>query len=74
MIKIYGSATCPKCKQLKMAAEKAHIEFEFTTDLEELKQRPGVAQTIPQLETEEGELLDFMHAWHWVKEHANKEA
>lgn len=35
-IKVFGSLSCPKCKQIKKKLEDKGVEFEYTTDIREL--------------------------------------
>ena len=56
MLKIYTSATCPKCKVLKMKLDKSGIEYETCEDIE-VMQSLGI-KGLPVMDLD-GELLEF---------------
>lgn len=54
MIKIYGKANCPWCKDAKKLADKYGLEYEYidvgyTDGLRELTQLLPEAKTVPQI-------------------------
>ena len=67
---LYTAETCPKCKVIKKKLNDAGIEYEICQDLDklaELADKYGI-RTLPILEIEEGNLLDFSHILDYIKE------
>ncbi len=62
---LYSSATCPKCKVLKMKMDQAGIEYTESHDLEYLEER-GI-RNLPYLRLEDDTLLDFGEAVKFCK-------
>ena len=64
MIRLF-STNCPKCKVLEMKMKQKNIEYEVTTDVQEMLAL-GI-KSAPMLQVE-GELLQFADAVKWVNE------
>ena len=62
-IKIYSTATCPRCKILKDKMTAKNIEFEECQDVSEMEQM-GIEE-VPQLMVD-GELLNFGKANQYI--------
>lgn len=65
MIKIYTTATCPKCRILKKKLDDKGIPYEEFTDEEEM-QRMGIL-SVPVM-TVDGRVMDFPQAVQYVNE------
>lgn len=63
MIKIYSNG-CPKCKVLKQKLEVAKIEFEEISDMDLMISKGFMS--MPMLEVDDFEPMDFMSATSWV--------
>lgn len=61
---LYGSAQCPRCKVLEMKLVRKGISY--TKELNEEKILEKGLKSIPWLETEDGQLLDFKAANDWI--------
>lgn len=64
MVKLF-STNCPKCKVLEMKMKQKNIEYEVTTDVQEMLAL-GI-RSAPILQVE-GELLQFTDAVKWINE------
>lgn len=64
MVKLY-STNCPKCKVLEMKMKQKNIEYEVSTNVEEMLAL-GI-KSAPIL-SKEGELLQFADAVKWINE------
>ena len=62
---VYSSATCPKCKMLKMELNKRGIEFEDCQDVEKMFAL-GI-KTVPVLSVN-GQFFGMSEAIKWIKE------
>ncbi len=62
MIKLY-STNCPKCKVLEMKMKQKNIDYEVSTDVQEMLSL-GI-KSAPVLQVEEN-LLQFTDAVKWV--------
>ena len=60
------STGCPRCKVLKMKMEKKGLNFEVSTDIQNLIDKGF--QTAPALELDDGEILTFEQAVKYVNE------
>lgn len=67
MIVMY-STNCPKCFVLGKKLDKAGIEYDVITDIDEIAAK-GIL-SVPTLEID-GELLDFKSAVDWVNRKEN---
>lgn len=65
---IYSSATCPKCKMLKMELHSRGIEFEDCQDIEKITSL-GITH-VPVMSIN-GQLFDFKSAVAWLKGRGN---
>lgn len=65
MITIYTTATCPKCRVLKMKLDQKGIPYEECLD--ETKMQEMGIQSVPAMSVD-GELLDFAGAVQYVNE------
>ena len=64
MLKIYTSATCPKCKVLKMKLDKAGIKY--TVNENEEDQAALGIKSLPYLQLDNGTLLNLGEAVKYV--------
>jgi len=60
------STGCPRCKVLKMKMEKKGLNFEVSTDIQNLIDKGF--QTAPALELDDGKILTFEQAVKYVNE------
>lgn len=63
---VFSSATCPKCKVLKMKLDKAGLTYEVNENIEEAAAL-GI-KTLPYLQMSDGTLLDFSGALAFIKD------
>ena len=63
---ILYSTGCPRCKVLKMKMEKKGLNFDISTDIQNLIDKGF--QTAPALELDDGEILTFEQAVKYVNE------
>ena len=63
---VFSSATCPKCKVLKMKLDKAGFIYEVNENIEEAAAL-GI-KTLPYLQMSDGTLLDFSGALAFIKD------
>lgn len=63
MIKLYSN-DCPKCRVLKTKLDSKNIAYEKISDID-LMMEKGI-ESVPILELDDGELLDFSSAIKWV--------
>lgn len=63
MIKLYSN-DCPKCRVLKAKLDSKDIIYEKISDID-LMMEKGI-ESVPVLELDNGELLDFSSAIKWV--------
>lgn len=66
---ILYSTGCPLCAKLKTKLEQANIQYELVTDTE-VMDTLGF-ETVPVLEIEEKNYLQFGDAVRWIKETTN---
>ncbi len=69
MIKLY-STNCPKCRILETKLKQQNIEFEISTDINEMIQKGF--QAAPVLEID-GELIDYGKAIQWVNNYKKED-
>lgn len=69
MIKLY-STNCPKCRILETKLRQQNIEFEISTDIDEIIQKGF--QAAPVLEID-GELIDYGKAIQWVNNYKKED-
>ena len=63
MITLYSTG-CPKCKVLKMKLEQKGLEYTECNDTEKM-QELGIS-TVPMLQVDDGELMNFTTAVAYV--------
>lgn len=63
---VFSSATCPKCKVLKIKMDKAGLVYEVNENLDDMREL-GI-KTLPVLQLSNGDLLDFGAAIAFVKD------
>lgn len=63
MIKLYSN-DCPKCRVLKAKLDSKDITYKKISDID-LMMEKGI-ESVPVLELDDGELLDFSSAIKWV--------
>lgn len=63
MITLYSTG-CPKCKVLKMKLEQKGIEFTECNDTDKM-QELGIS-TVPMLQVDDGEIMNFTSAVAYV--------
>lgn len=69
MIKLY-STNCPKCRILETKLRQQNIEFEISTNIDEIIQKGF--QAAPVLEVD-GELMDYGKAIQWVNNYKKED-
>lgn len=69
MIKLY-TTHCPKCRILETKLRQQNIEFEISTDIDEIIQKGF--QAAPVLEID-GELIDYGKAIQWVNNYKKED-
>ena len=67
-ITVYSSATCPKCKMLKLELQKHGFKFEDCQDVERMSAL-GI-ENIPMMSVN-NTLYGFKEAITWLKERSN---
>lgn len=65
MVKFF-STHCPKCNVLKAKLEEKNVEYEEVDSIDEML-AIGI-KSAPNIQLEDGTLLDFSNALKWVKE------
>ena len=64
-IKLYSSASCPKCRMLKMALQTKDIEYEEITDVNVMTSLK--IRNLPMLSIN-GKLMTLKEAMAWIQE------
>ena len=64
MVKIYTTATCPKCRILKTKMSEKNVEYVEETSLDVMTALN--ITSVPQLQIDDGPLMDFVAANNWV--------
>lgn len=55
---------CPMCRVLKKKLDEAHIDYTECDDIDVMKSKNIVS--VPQLETDDGVIMDFTKAIAWI--------
>ena len=66
MVKIYTTDTCTKCAVLKSKMDAKEIAYETVSDINEIK-KLGI-RSVPYIQVDDGELMDFATANAWINE------
>ena len=67
---VYSTPICPRCKVLKAKLERKGIEFTEEHNVEKM-QELGIT-SVPCLQVDGGELMDFSKANNWVNSQEDK--
>jgi glutaredoxin len=60
---------CPRCKILEKTLVAAGIDYIAVSDVEAIVKKGF--ETVPQMEVEGGDTMDFKAAMNWIKERSN---
>ena len=67
-IRVYTTG-CPRCKVLEKTLVAAGIDYLAVSDVETIVKKGF--ETVPQMEIDGGEAMDFKAAMNWLKEKSN---